>query len=126
MPVIDFVFFDAGGGHRSAANALKSVIEEQNRSWTVRLVNLQEALDVLDIFRKYLGLRLEDVYNLMLTKGWTLGSAQGLVCDARHHQALPSAASEDAHSTLDADEAGHGRLCSCRTSTDRCSRPFRK
>ncbi|HEY3739765.1 MAG TPA: glycosyltransferase [Bryobacteraceae bacterium] len=79
MPVIDFVFFDAGGGHRSAANALKAAIEEQNRPWTVRLVNLQEALDVLDIFRKYLGLRLEDVYNLMLAKGWTLGSAQGLV-----------------------------------------------
>jgi 1,2-diacylglycerol 3-beta-galactosyltransferase len=78
MPVIDFVFFDAGGGHRSAANALKSVIEAQNRPWTVRLVNLQEALDALDIFRKYTGLRLEDVYNLMLTKGWTLGSAQGL------------------------------------------------
>ena len=79
MPVVDFVFFDAGGGHRSAANALKAVIEQQNRGWTVRLVNLQEALDVLDIFRKYLGLRLEDVYNLMLAKGWTLGSAQGVV-----------------------------------------------
>lgn len=78
MPVIDFIFFDAGGGHRSAANALKSVIEEQHRPWTVRLVNLQEVLDALDIFRKVTGIRLEDVYNLMLAKGWTLGSAQGL------------------------------------------------
>ena len=78
MPVIDFIFFDAGGGHRSAANALKSVIEQQNRPWTVRLVNLQEVLDALDIFRKYTGIRLEDVYNLMLAKGWTLGSTQGL------------------------------------------------
>ena len=78
MPVIDFIFFDAGGGHRSAANALKSVIEQQNRPWTVRLVNLQEVLDALDIFRKYTGIRLEDVYNLMLAKGWTLGSRQGL------------------------------------------------
>ncbi len=78
MPVIDFIFFDAGGGHRSAANALKSVIEQQNRPWTVRLVNLQEVLDSLDVFRKITGIRLEDVYNLMLAKGWTLGSAQGL------------------------------------------------
>ena len=78
MPVIDFIFFDAGGGHRSAATALKSVIEQQNRPWTVRLVNLQEALDALDIFRKITGIRLEDVYNLMLAKGWTFGSAQGL------------------------------------------------
>ena len=78
MPVIDFIYFDAGGGHRSAANALKAVIEQQNRPWTVRLVNLQEVLDSLDIFRKYTGVRLEDVYNLMLAKGWTLGSAQGL------------------------------------------------
>ena len=79
MPVIDFIFFDAGGGHRSAATALKAVIEQQNRQWEVRLVNLQEALDALDIFRKITGLRLEDVYNLMLAKGWTLGSAQGLI-----------------------------------------------
>ena len=79
MPVLDFIFFDAGGGHRSAATALKAVIEQQNRGWEVRLVNLQEVLDSLDIFRKITGLRLEDVYNLMLAKGWTLGSAQGVV-----------------------------------------------
>ena len=63
--------------------ALKSVIDSQNRAtggepWEVRLVNLQEVLDSLDIFRKITGLRLEDVYNKMLVKGWTLGSAQGL------------------------------------------------
>ena len=34
----DFVYFEAGGGHRAAANALKSVIEEQQRPWQVRLV----------------------------------------------------------------------------------------
>jgi 1,2-diacylglycerol 3-beta-galactosyltransferase len=40
------------------------------------MVNLQELLDSLDVFRKVTGLRLEDVYNLMLKKGWTLGSGQ--------------------------------------------------
>jgi 1,2-diacylglycerol 3-beta-galactosyltransferase len=80
---IDFIYFDAGGGHRAAAMALKSVIDSQNRAtagepWEIRLVNLQEVLDSLDIFRKITGLRLEDVYNKMLAKGWTLGSAQGL------------------------------------------------
>ncbi|MEO8053313.1 MAG: glycosyltransferase [Acidobacteriota bacterium] len=83
MKKIDFIYFDAGGGHRSAAMALKSVIDSQNRvtggePWEIRLVNLQEVLDSLDIFRKITGLRLEDVYNQMLAKGWTLGSAQGL------------------------------------------------
>ena len=78
MPTIDFVYFDAGGGHRAAANALKAVVEAQNRPWTVRLVNLQEVLDVLDIFRKVTGIRLEDIYNNLLAKGWTLGSAQML------------------------------------------------
>ena len=42
----------------------------------MRLVNLQEVLDSLDVFRKLIGLRLEDVYNLLLRKGWTLGSGQ--------------------------------------------------
>jgi len=78
MKKIDFIYFDAGGGHRSAATALKSVIDSQNRPWEIRMVNLQEILDVLDVFRKVTGIRLEDIYNLMLAKGWTLGSAQGL------------------------------------------------
>lgn len=76
MKRLDFVFFDAGGGHRSAANALKAVIEQQGRPWEIRLVNLQDILDPLDIFRKYTGIRMQDVYNVMLQKGWTLGSEQ--------------------------------------------------
>src|SRR6185295_12069586 len=65
-----------GGGHRSAANALKESIERQAKPWQVELVNLQEALDELDVFRKLLGIRLQDCYNLLLNKGWTLGSPQ--------------------------------------------------
>ena len=40
--VIDLVYFNAGGGHRSAAMALETVIREQGRPWQVRLVNLLE------------------------------------------------------------------------------------
>ncbi|MCC6365019.1 MAG: galactosyldiacylglycerol synthase [Bryobacterales bacterium] len=79
MRNIDFVFFDAGGGHRAAATALKTVIEQQQRPWSIRMVNFQEVLDELDIFRKIAGIRLQDVYNLILKKGWTLGSPQALV-----------------------------------------------
>jgi hypothetical protein len=71
---LDFLYFDAGGGHKSAALALKSVVDSQDRGWQVELVNLQELLDPLDVFRKATGLRLQDVYNLFLAKGWTLGS----------------------------------------------------
>lgn len=78
MTKIDFLYFDAGGGHRAAATALKSVIGEQKRPWEIRLVNLQELLDPLDIFRKVTGIRLENLYNQMLAKGWTLGVAQVL------------------------------------------------
>src|SRR5579864_467081 len=78
MKRIDLVFFDAGGGHRAAANALRQVIETQQRPWDVHLVNLQELLDPLDIFRRITSLRLQDIYNLMLRKGWTLGSTQFL------------------------------------------------
>ena len=73
---VDFVFFDAGGGHRAAAYALREAIERQARPMEVRLMNLQELLDEIDVFRKLTGLRLQDLYNLMLKKGWTLGSAE--------------------------------------------------
>jgi Glycosyltransferase family 28 C-terminal domain len=79
---VDFLYFDAGGGHRAAATALKAVIDEQKRppddEWDVRLVNLQEILGPLDVFRKVTGLELQEIYNQMLARGWTLGSAQGL------------------------------------------------
>jgi UDP-N-acetylglucosamine:LPS N-acetylglucosamine transferase len=75
---IQFLYFDAGGGHRAAATALKSVIEGQRRPWEVTLVNVQELLHSLDIFRKLTGIRLEDIYNLMLARGWTLGAGAGL------------------------------------------------
>jgi 1,2-diacylglycerol 3-beta-galactosyltransferase len=76
MKKLDFVFFDAGGGHRAAAFALRGAIEKQSRPFEVRMVNLQELLDSIDVFRKLTGLRLQDVYNLVLKKGWTLGSPQ--------------------------------------------------
>jgi len=73
-PTLDFIYFDAGGGHRSAALALQAVIASEGYGWNVRLVNLQEVLDSLDVFRKITRIRLQDIYNLMLAKGWTLGS----------------------------------------------------
>src|SRR4029077_3270472 len=76
MKRVDLVFFDAGGGHRAAATALQQVITGQQRQWEVRMINLQELLDPLDIFRKITTVRLQDIYNLMLRKGWTLGSPQ--------------------------------------------------
>ena len=74
MKRIDIVFFDAGGGHRSAATALKSVAEQQGRDWEIRLIHLQELLAPLDIFRKLTHINMEDVYNKLLANGWTWGS----------------------------------------------------
>lgn len=79
MKKLDFIYFDAGGGHRAAANALRQVMEQQGRPFEIRMVNLQELLDEMDVFRKVTGLRLQDLYNLMLKKGWTLGSPQLMV-----------------------------------------------
>jgi 1,2-diacylglycerol 3-beta-galactosyltransferase len=73
----DLVFFDAGGGHRAAAEALRLVMEEQG-GWKIRLVNLQELLDPIDWGRKLTGLRMQDLYNLTLKKGWTLGTPQAV------------------------------------------------
>jgi hypothetical protein len=73
---LDFIYFDAGGGHRAAASALRQVIEQQGRPYEIRMVNLQEVLDSMDVFRKLTGLRMQDVYNTLLKKGWTLGSPQ--------------------------------------------------
>lgn len=74
MKTLELVFFDAGGGHRSAANALCEVARQQERPWDMRMMNLQELLDEMDVFRKITGIRMQDLYNLMLRRGWTLWS----------------------------------------------------
>ncbi|HVB34244.1 MAG TPA: glycosyltransferase [Patescibacteria group bacterium] len=76
MPRIEFVFFDAGGGHRSAVAALELAIREQQLPWHTHSTNLQEALDPLDPLKTLFGGRLQDAYNTMLRREWTLGSGQ--------------------------------------------------
>jgi hypothetical protein len=71
---LELVFFDAGGGHRSAANALSEIARREERTWDMKLMNLQELLDEMDVFRKITGVRLQDLYNLLLRRGWTIGS----------------------------------------------------
>jgi hypothetical protein len=74
MKTVELVFFDAGGGHRSAANALCEVVHRQDRPWDMKMMNLQELLDEMDIFRKLTGVRMQDIYNQLLRRGWTIGS----------------------------------------------------
>ena len=78
MKTIDLVYFNAGGGHRSAAVALDAVIRELALPWTLRLVNLFEVLDPRDVFGKTTGMKPEQYYNARLARGWTLGLAQEL------------------------------------------------
>jgi 1,2-diacylglycerol 3-beta-galactosyltransferase len=74
MARIDFLFFDAGGGHRAAATALKDVIERQRRPWQVRLVHLQDLLRPVDYLNRFTGHDTQEVYNLMLKRGWTFSA----------------------------------------------------
>jgi 1,2-diacylglycerol 3-beta-galactosyltransferase len=74
MKTVELMFFDAGGGHRSAANALREVAERGEGPGLVRLSNLQELMPELDFCRKLVGVGLADIYNAMLRHGWTLGS----------------------------------------------------
>src|SRR5690349_8005364 len=75
MHTVHVVFFDAGGGHRSAALALADAIRIEQRPWRVELVNLQDIL----------GVPVQDFYNWSLRRGWTqmmsrtLPAAHGLI-----------------------------------------------
>lgn len=70
------LYFDAGGGHRAAAAALRATIEKRGLPFEIQSVNVQELLDEIDICRKITGLRIQDIYNRLLKKGWTIGAAQ--------------------------------------------------
>jgi glycosyl transferase family 28 len=74
MKKIHVVFHDGGGGHRNAAVALKTIVEQQRRPWDVEMVQFQELTDKLDILRKLTGIRIQEQYNVLLQNGWTIGS----------------------------------------------------
>lgn len=78
MARVDLVWFNAGGGHRAAAQALAQVMLAQGRPWDVRKVNLTEVLDPSSVFRRLTGMEPEDIYNKRLASGFTLGLAQEL------------------------------------------------
>jgi 1,2-diacylglycerol 3-beta-galactosyltransferase len=73
---IEFIYIDAGGGHRAAATALTEVIEQQRRPWDIRTHSVQDLFHSIDVIRKSTGIDFQDVYNIMLRRGWTLGTAQ--------------------------------------------------
>jgi 1,2-diacylglycerol 3-beta-galactosyltransferase len=76
MSRITLVYFNAGGGHRAAAQALSQAMRAQGRS--VEMVNLTEVLDPGAMFHRITGFAPEDVYNKRLATGFTLGLAQEL------------------------------------------------
>ncbi|MDP1902454.1 MAG: galactosyldiacylglycerol synthase [Rubrivivax sp.] len=78
MTTIDLIWFNAGGGHRAAAQALEQVMLAQGRPWRVRRVNLTEVLDPTGLFKRLTGFEPEDLYNKRLASGFTLGLAQEL------------------------------------------------
>ncbi len=76
MKTVDLVYFNAGGGHRAAAQALEQSMA--GRPWRVRLVNLTEILDPDRLFHKLTGVEPEDIYNRHLAGGFTIGLPQQL------------------------------------------------
>src|ERR1700690_2598419 len=68
---LTIVYHHAGGGHRNAAEALRSTLTQQDHRWDVRLLDIQELLDSLDLLRRFTGIRIQDTYNQILRRGWT-------------------------------------------------------
>lgn len=75
---IALVYFNAGGGHRAAATALRAELARQHPDWDVQMVNLFEVLDPKHLFQRLTGFAPEHYYNKRLATGFTLGLAQEL------------------------------------------------
>ncbi len=73
-PLVDLIFIDAGGGHRASAFALKAMVEARRNPWQMRMVNLRDMLEPVDLIRRITGVEVEGFYNGLLKHGVTIGS----------------------------------------------------
>ncbi len=78
MTRIALVYFNAGGGHRAAAEALQQALQQVHPGWQVERLNLVDLVDRNGLFRRITGMAPEDLYNKRLASGFTLGMAQEL------------------------------------------------
>jgi 1,2-diacylglycerol 3-beta-galactosyltransferase len=70
-PEVLLLIVDAGGGHRSAANALLAAAGQARPSFRLRVESLQSILASLDPIRRLTGRSIEDVYNGLLRRRLT-------------------------------------------------------
>jgi Glycosyltransferase family 28 C-terminal domain len=68
---LTIVFHHAGGGHRNAAEAVRSTLSAQEEPWEVTLLDTQVLLDPLDVLRRFTGIQIQETYNQILRRGWT-------------------------------------------------------
>jgi UDP-N-acetylglucosamine:LPS N-acetylglucosamine transferase len=78
LTTLDLVYFNAGGGHRAAAEALQAALATTHPQWQVRCVDLFRVLDPAGQFQRLTGFAPEAYYNRRLATGFTLGLAQEL------------------------------------------------
>lgn len=71
MRKLTVVFHHAGGGHRNAAEAVRSTLSAQSEPWDVTLLDTQVLLDPLDVLRRFTGIQIQETYNQILRRGWT-------------------------------------------------------
>ena len=65
-PEVVLFIVDAGGGHRASANALVAAAQQEGRPWRFRVVNAQEVLSPLDLWRRVTGHPIEETYNELI------------------------------------------------------------
>jgi len=75
---LTIAFHHAGGGHKNAAEAVRSTLISQREPWDVTLLDTQELLDPLDVLRRITGIQIQETYNQILRRGWTRFTPQML------------------------------------------------
>src|SRR5689334_15556892 len=98
-PLVVLYILDAGGGHRAAANALVAAAAQRGAPFRLEIVNISDVLEPLDWIRRTTRISLEETYNNMVRRGWTLGLVpqlrvlQGIIRLA-HEKVVPLVAAD--------------------------------
>jgi UDP-N-acetylglucosamine:LPS N-acetylglucosamine transferase len=72
--VVELIYIKAGGGHVATSQAIGSYLKKLESNIIIKYTDIRDILDDIDPIKKYLGFKVENFYNTLISHNFGYGS----------------------------------------------------